>query len=106
MARLSGLPVMCGCMIGSGLEHSPSAHLWTSNQWAGQYLNESTGPLTIHGVWESKDIPAGADIALNVPRFENGVTYPNEGPGLGIELNEDFLLRNGTVGKQPQIVSL
>lgn len=106
LARLSGLPVMCGCMIGSGLEHSPSAHLWTSNQWAGQYLNESTGPLTIHGVWESKDIPAGADIALNVPRFENGVTYPNDGPGLGIELNEQFLTDNRTPDKLARTVAL
>lgn len=106
MARLSGLPVMCGCMIGSGLEHSPAAHLWTSNQWASQYLNESIGPLMIHNVWESKDIPAGADVALNPPRFENGMTYPNEGPGFGIELNEDFIKRNQTVGKEPRRVKL
>jgi len=106
LARLSGLPVMCGCMIGSGLEHSPSAHLWTSNQWAAQYLNESIGPLMIHGVWESKDIPPGTDIALNVPRFENGMTYPNEGPGFGIELNEAFLESHRTAGKQGRVASI
>jgi L-alanine-DL-glutamate epimerase-like enolase superfamily enzyme len=106
LARLSGLPVMCGCMIGSGLEHSPAAHLWTSNQWASQYLNESIGPLMIHGVWESKDIPEGADIALNPPRFENGKTYPNEGPGFGIELNEMFLKKHATKGKEPRRVGL
>jgi len=106
MARLSGLPVMCGCMIGSGLEHSPAVHLWNSNQWASQYLNESIGPLMIHNVWESKDIPAGADLALNPPRFEKGVTYPNEGPGFGIDLNEDFIRRNATKGKEPHRVSL
>ena len=106
MARLSGLPVMCGCMIGSGLEHSPSAHLWTANQWASQFLNESLGPLSIHGVWNSKDIPAGADIALNVPRFENGMTYPNEGVGLGIDLNEAFLVKNQTPGVAVRAVSL
>ena len=106
IARLSGLPVMCGCMIGSGLEHSPAAHLWTSNQWASQYLNESIGPLMIHNVWESKEIPAGADLALNPPRFEKGMTYPNEGPGLGIELNEDFIRKNATKGKEPRRVRL
>ncbi|MFO1107683.1 MAG: enolase C-terminal domain-like protein [Bradyrhizobium sp.] len=104
MARLSGLPVMCGCMIGSGLEHSPAVHLWTSNQWASQYLNESIGPLMIHNVWESREIPAGADLALNPPRFEKGMTYPNEGPGFGIELNEDFIRRNATKGKEPRRV--
>ncbi|SOE97232.1 L-alanine-DL-glutamate epimerase [Burkholderia sp. D7] len=106
MARLSGLPVMCGCMIGSGLETSPAAHLWVSNQWASQFLNESIGPLMIHGVWDSADIPAGADIALNVPRFENGLLYPNEGPGFGIELNEAFIERNRTQGKQARTVAL
>lgn len=106
MARLSGLPVMCGCMIGSGLETSPAAHLWTSNAWAAQFLNESIGPLMIHGVWDSRDIPAGADIALNVPRFENGYLYPNEGPGFGIELNEDFVARRRTAGKQARTVAL
>lgn len=106
LARLSGLPVMCGCMIGSGLEHSANVHLWASNQWASQYLNESIGPLTIHGVWESNDIPAGADLALNVPRFEKGLTYPNDGAGFGIDLNETFVARNRTAGKHARSVSL
>jgi len=99
MARLSGLPVMCGCMIGSGLETSPAAHLWTSNHWASQYLNESLGPLTIHNVWETKSIKPGNDIAKNIPKFEKALLYPNEGPGLGIDLDEDFIERNITSGK-------
>jgi len=106
LARLSGLPVMCGCMVGSGLEHSANVALWTSNQWASQFLNESTGPLFIHAVWESKDIPVGADLALNVPRYEKGMTYPNEGPGFGIDLNEKFLAVNQSPGKQVRSVAL
>ena len=43
-------------MIGSGLEHSPAAHLWVANEWATQGLNESIGPLMIHGTMESKNI--------------------------------------------------
>lgn len=106
MARLAGLPVHCGCMIGSGLEHSPSAHLWTSNEWASQGLSESIGPLMIHGTMESKNIAPGTDIALNIPKFEQGLAYPNEGPGFGIELNEAFLVTNKTVGKEGKTVSL
>lgn len=106
MARLAGLPVHCGCMIGSGLEHSPSAHLWASNDWATKGLNESIGPLIIHGEMESKHIAPGSDIALNIPRFENGMCYPNEGPGYGIELNEEFLVKNRTKGKEAVSVSL
>lgn len=105
LARLAGLPVHCGCMIGSGLEHSPAAHLWVSNEWASQGLSESIGPLMIHGTMESKNIAPGTDIALNIPRFENGMAYPNEGPGLGIELNEAFLVSNRTAGKEGRTVS-
>ena len=106
MARLGGLPVHCGCMIGSGLEHSPAAHLWVANEWATQGLNESIGPLMIHGTMESKNIAPGTDIALNIPRFEAGLCYPNEGPGFGIELNEAFLVSHRTADKQPRNVSL
>lgn len=106
MARLAGLPVHCGCMIGSGLEHSPAAHLWVANEWATQGLNESIGPLMIHGTMESKNIAAGTDIALNIPKFEGGLCYPNEGPGFGIELNEAFLLSHKTADRQGRQVSL
>ena len=106
MARLSGLPVMCGCMIGSGLEASPAAHLWVADQWASQYLNESLGPVTINNCWDSKDIPAGNDIVKNIPRYEAGKLYPNEGPGLGVELDEEFIERNRTPGKDVVSVSV
>lgn len=106
MARLAGLPVHCGCMIGSGLEHSPSAHLWTANEWATQGLNESIGPLMIHGTMESKNIAPGTDIALNIPRFEAGLCYPNEGPGFGIDLNEAFLVSNKTSDKDGFVLEM
>lgn len=106
MARLSGLPVHCGCMIGSGLEHSPAAHLWTSNEWATHGLNESIGPLMIHGTMDSRSIEPGTDIALNIPRFENGMCYPNEGPGFAIDLNEKFISTNRTPEKAARIVEL
>jgi L-alanine-DL-glutamate epimerase-like enolase superfamily enzyme len=106
LARLAGLPVHCGCMIGSGLEHSPSAHLWAANEWATQGLNESIGPLMIHGTMESKNIEPGTDIALNIPRFEGGLCYPNEGPGFGIDLNEKFLVSNRTPDKLARTVAL
>lgn len=106
MARLSGLPVMCGCMIGSGLETAPAAALYTADAWACQFPNESIGMLSIHGVWNSADIPAGADLAMTPPRFEKGMLYPIDAPGFGTELNEEMVVRNRTKGKQPASVSL
>ncbi len=104
MARLADLPVMCGCMIGSGLECSPGAHLFVSNQWASQFLSENLGPLTIHGCWDTTSSKITDDIALNVPRFENGELAPNDGPGLGIDLNEEFIKKNITKGLAPRVI--
>ena len=35
-----------------------------SNDWATQGLNESIGPLMIHGTMESRNIEAGTDLAV------------------------------------------
>lgn len=104
MARLADLPVMSGCMIGSGLEASPSAHLMIADNWASQFVHENLGPLIIHGQWENKTQPIENDIAKNSPIFSDGKLYPNEGPGFGIELNEEFIAANITPGKQPRTV--
>jgi L-alanine-DL-glutamate epimerase-like enolase superfamily enzyme len=100
MARLAGLPVMSGCMIGSGLEASPSAHLMMSNQWASQFTHENLGPLIINNQMENATSVITDDIADTVPVFRDGVLYPNDGPGYGIELNQSFVDVNTTRGKQ------
>ncbi len=90
MARMAGMPVMCGCMPGSGLEASPAAHLLIADQWASQFVQENCGPLTVHDVFEIEG-PVENELALNCPRYKNGQMFAPEGPGLGIELNEDFI---------------
>lgn len=105
LARLADLPVMSGCMIGSGLEASPSAHLMVANQWASQFTHENLGPLIINSQWENEKQEITQDIAKNVPIFKDGKLYPNEGPGYGIELNEQFIADNITPGKAVKTVA-
>ncbi|MDP3668800.1 MAG: enolase C-terminal domain-like protein [Telluria sp.] len=102
MARLANLPVICGCMVASGLEASPAAHLLVANDWIARFPQENAGPLHVHDCLSSKDIKD--DLALNVPRYEGGYLYPNDGPGLGIDLNEDLLERLITPGKKIRTV--
>ncbi|MFD4253385.1 mandelate racemase/muconate lactonizing enzyme family protein [Amycolatopsis thermoflava] len=104
MARLADMAVMSGCMIGSGLEASPSAHLMIANDWAAQFTHENLGPLIIHGRWSTGNEPVAGDIARNVPVFADGKLYPNEGPGFGIDLNEEFIAAHGTPGKPARTV--
>ena len=104
LARLSGMAVMCGCMPGSGLEASPAAHLLVSDQWASQFVQENCGPLSIHDVFES-DGRLENEVALNGPRYENGRMFAPEGPGLGIELNEDFIASHISRGYATRVVT-
>ena len=97
MARMADMPVMCGCMPGSGLEASPAAHLLIADHWASQFVQENCGPLTVHDVFEI-DGPVRNELALNTPRYKNGQMFAPEGPGLGIELNEDFIASHLTPG--------
>jgi L-Ala-D/L-Glu epimerase / N-acetyl-D-glutamate racemase len=106
LARLGDLPVMCGCMIGSGLEGSPSAHLMIADQWAAQFTHENLGLLTIHNQWENEVQQITEDIALNPPVYRNGKLYPNEGPGFGIELNEDAVAKYTAPGRAARAVTL
>lgn len=100
MARLADMAVYSGCMIGSGLEASPSAHLMIANNWASQFTHENLGPLIINNQWENEEQVITGDIALNVPIFKDGKLYPNEGPGYGIELNEEFIATHISEGME------
>jgi L-Ala-D/L-Glu epimerase / N-acetyl-D-glutamate racemase len=103
MARLANLPVICGCMVGSGLEASPAAHLLVADEWISRFPQENAGPLHIHDTLASRNIEG--DLARNVPRYEAGYLYPNEGPGLGIELDEERVRRLLTPGKSARVVT-
>ncbi|ATE65712.1 mandelate racemase/muconate lactonizing enzyme family protein [Rhizorhabdus dicambivorans] len=103
LARLSGLPVMCGCMPGSGLEAAPTAHLLVADQWASQFVQENCGPLSIHDTYEI-DGPVTGEVALNTPVYKNGRMFAPEGPGLGIELNEEFLREHASSELQARVI--
>ncbi|MCC7414454.1 MAG: mandelate racemase [Gammaproteobacteria bacterium] len=103
MARLANMPVICGCMVGSGLEASAAAHLLVADEWISRFPQENAGPLHIHDTLSSRGITG--DLARNVPRYEAGHLYPNEGPGLGIELDEDRVRELLTPGKRARVAS-
>jgi L-alanine-DL-glutamate epimerase-like enolase superfamily enzyme len=104
LARMSGMAVMCGCMPGSGLEASPAAHLLVADDWVSQFVQENNGPLSVHDITES-DGSLEDEIALNGPRYEKGRMYAPEGPGLGIELNEEFIASHLSPGFSTRVVT-
>jgi len=105
IAKAAGLPVVCGCMMGSGLEAAAYTHLLVADEWMSKMVHENLGPLHIHDVYETVSKPIKNDVALNVPRYENGFLYPTTTPGIGVELNEPAIAQLITPGKSPTVVS-
>jgi L-alanine-DL-glutamate epimerase-like enolase superfamily enzyme len=91
VAKAAGLPVVCGCMMGSGIEAATYTHLLVSDEWASRFFHENIGPLHIHDTFDSVSQPMTDDLATDVPRYENGYLYPTHGPGLGVTLNDEAL---------------
>jgi L-alanine-DL-glutamate epimerase-like enolase superfamily enzyme len=105
IAKAAGLPVVCGCMMGSGLEAAAYTHLLVADEWMSKMVHENLGPLHIHDVYETVSKPIKNDVALEVPRYENGFLYPTTAPGIGVELNEPAIAELMTPGKSPTVVT-
>ena len=104
IAKAAGLSVMCGCMTGSGFEAAAQAHFLISDEWTSQFVQENTGPLTIHNILDTVSVDIKDDLARKLPRYEQGFMWVPEGPGLGLELNEEVLSQSITPGKRPVTV--
>jgi len=104
IAQAVGLPVMCGCMIDSGIGAAASAHFLAATEWMGKIEQEAIGPLNLYNIPDTVSTPLKNDLAVNVPRYENGYLYPPHGPGLGVELNEAVIPQLMTPGKSPTVI--
>ena len=107
IAQAANLPVMCGCMVGTGIECAATAHLLAANEWMDKidFGHGNNAPLHRHGVYDTVK-PITNDLAKNVPRFEGGYLYPPTGLGLGVELNEELAKEWITPGKRPTLIKL
>jgi L-alanine-DL-glutamate epimerase-like enolase superfamily enzyme len=101
IAQAADLPVMCGCMGGSGFEASHQGHFLAASAWMGRLEQENLGPMLLHDTYNTVKPKIKKDLSLNVPRYEGGYLYVPEGPGLGVDLNEPILRKLITPGKKP-----
>jgi L-alanine-DL-glutamate epimerase-like enolase superfamily enzyme len=104
IAQAANLPVMCGCMINSGLGAAVEAHFLAATAWMGKIEQEAIGPLNLYNVPDTVSKTFKDDLAVKVPRYEKGFLYPPEGPGLGVELNEAAVKKFATPGKSPTVI--
>jgi L-alanine-DL-glutamate epimerase-like enolase superfamily enzyme len=104
IAQAANLPVMCGCMINSGLGAAVEAHFLAASAWLGKIEQEAIGPLNLYNIHDTVSTPPEDDLAVKGPRYENGFLYPPDGVGLGVELNEDTVKKFATPGKSPVVI--
>ena len=98
------LEVYCGAMSSSGFEAAAQAHFLAADPWLGRLAHANIAPLVIHDVLDTVSTPITDDLVINVPRYENGYFYPPDGPGLGVELNEEIVSKLIPKGKSPTVV--
>ncbi len=106
VAQAADLIVMCGCMINSGIGAAVEAHFLAATEWMGRSEQESIGPLNLYNRADTVNPPIKDDLAVVVPRYQDGYLYPPQGPGLGVELNQEVMVKLITPGKKPTVISL
>ncbi|MCC6473610.1 MAG: mandelate racemase/muconate lactonizing enzyme family protein [Burkholderiales bacterium] len=104
IAKAAGLPVMCGCMVGTGLETAWQAHFIAASEWMGHIEQENLGVLIIHDQLETVKEPITDDLVREIPRVENGIMYAPGGPGLGVTLNDELVEKFRTRGKPAVVI--
>ena len=105
IAEAADLPVMCGCMGGSGFEAAHQGHFLAASKWMGRLEQENLGPMLLHNTYNTAMPTITDDLSINMPGYEGGCFYPPDGPGLGVDLNEEVLNKIITPGKSPIIVT-
>lgn len=104
IAKIVGLPVVCGCLMSSGIEAAIQAHFLTATEWMSRHEHENLGPLHHHEIYDTINKDVKNDFAKSIPRYENGFMYAPDGAGFGIELNEDVINKSITKGKSPTVI--
>ena len=104
IAKAANLAISCGSMMGSGYEAAAQAHFLAADPWMSKYAHANLGPALLSGQWDTTNPPVTTDLSKNPPVYKDGYFYPPEGPGLGLELNEELIPRIITQGKSPIVV--
>jgi L-alanine-DL-glutamate epimerase-like enolase superfamily enzyme len=74
------------------LEYAISSH-WSFAARPKKFADEIVGIFNVHGGYSTDDIKEGITDRINPP-LRNGKLYKPEGPGLGMELNMDYIQKH------------
>jgi L-alanine-DL-glutamate epimerase-like enolase superfamily enzyme len=90
VAEAANMPVQLGIMLTGGIEHAANAHLAVAMDWLGRIPQLCIGPLLVFGGFDTLKIERERmDCVKGYARIKDGFLYPPDGPGLGVELDEE-----------------
>jgi L-alanine-DL-glutamate epimerase-like enolase superfamily enzyme len=104
IAEAANLAISCGSMVGSGYEAAAQAHFLAADPWMTKFAHANLGPPLLHGQWDTTNPPITTDLSKNPPVYKDGYFYPPDGPGLGLELNEEVIPRLVSKGMSPLVI--
>ena len=97
IAKASNLGIYCGAMNGPW-EAAAQAHWLCTDVAYSKQAHANYFPLMMYNTLDTTK-PVEVDIIKNPMVYKDGYFYPPEGPGLGLELNEEAVPRYITEGK-------
>jgi L-Ala-D/L-Glu epimerase len=99
----AGLDMCVSAYNGTGLEHAASCHFIFSTNLTDAIPEQPVGILYLYGGFSSDDVSGDITKKIN-GRIKDGYLYKPEGPGLGVELDEDMVNRYLTPGRKTLII--
>ncbi|MBW1800100.1 MAG: hypothetical protein JRJ85_05150 [Deltaproteobacteria bacterium] len=103
LIEANGLQTCVSAYNGPGLEHAASAHFIAATNKDPGFPEEPVGVLYLYG-GHSTDGISGDIIKKISGRIKDGYIYKPEGPGLGVELDEEMVNKYITSGKSPVVI--
>jgi L-alanine-DL-glutamate epimerase-like enolase superfamily enzyme len=97
IAKASALGMYCGSMNGPW-EAAAQAHWLCSEAEFGKQAQAVFSPVIMYGTFDTTR-SVDVDIIKNPMKYKNGYFWPPEGPGLGLELNDEAMPKYITKGK-------
>ncbi|MEE8419451.1 MAG: mandelate racemase/muconate lactonizing enzyme family protein [Dehalococcoidales bacterium] len=98
VAKAAGIAMYCGAMNGPW-EAAAQAHWLCSDAEFGTQDHDVFMPVLMYNTFDTTKITNGMDLIKNPQVYKDGYFYPPEGPGIGLELNEEAVPKYITKGK-------
>ena len=103
LVESAGLDMCVSAYNGTGLEHAASCHFIFSTNLTDAIPEQPVGILYLYGGFSSDEV--SGDIIRKISgRIKDGYLYKPEGPGLGVELDQDMVNKYVSPGRKPLII--